>query len=163
MTPLSSGDSLGVAGASVPGPLGFGVSGGGGADPDPLGFGGASYGVSDRSWVMFRSMELSSHSSSCCCWLDVIWWLVPEPLTVVKGLNPLDPSVNQPRSVVAMKEVPKATTCGGDGDGSIERYDVITSVIVLKQTYRGSNENSGEFIHLTLSLCLCSLPFRSLV
>jgi hypothetical protein len=103
MTPLSSGDSLGVAGASVPGPLGFGVSGGGGADPDPLGFDGASYGVSDRSWVMFRSMELSSHSSSCCCWLDAIWWLVPEPLTVVKGLNPLDPSVNQPRSVVGMR------------------------------------------------------------
>jgi hypothetical protein len=36
---------------------------------------------------------------------------------------------------------------------------VIASVIVLKQAYQGSNENSGKFIHFTLSLCLCSWPF----
>jgi hypothetical protein len=40
---------------------------------------------------------------------------------------------------------------------------VIASVIALKKAYQGSNENSGEFDHLTLSLCLCSWPFHSLV
>jgi hypothetical protein len=73
MTRLPSGDSLGVVGASVPDPLGFGVSDGGGADLDLLGlrFGGASYKVSDGSWVMFGSMVLYS-PSSCCCWSETI-------------------------------------------------------------------------------------------
>jgi hypothetical protein len=48
---------------------------------------------------------------------------VPEPSVVVKGFSPLDSPVNQPRFVVSVKGVPKAMTCGGDGDGSIGRYD----------------------------------------
>jgi hypothetical protein len=48
---------------------------------------------------------------------------MPKPPTVMKGLNPFDPPVNQPRSVVGVKGFPKAMTCGGDGGGSIGRYD----------------------------------------
>jgi hypothetical protein len=67
MTQLSMGIVLGVACVLVLDLLGFGVSGGGGADPDPLGlgFGSASYKVGDGGWVMFRSMVLTSPSSTC--------------------------------------------------------------------------------------------------
>jgi hypothetical protein len=44
---------------------------------------------------------------------------VSEPPAVMKGLNPLDPPVNRPRSMVDVKGVTKAMTCVGDGDGSI--------------------------------------------
>jgi hypothetical protein len=40
-----------------------------------------------------------------------------------EGVEPLDLSVNWPRSVVGVKGVPKAMTCGGHGGGSIRRYD----------------------------------------
>jgi hypothetical protein len=68
--------------------------------------------------VMFKSMVLTSPS----CWSEAIWWLMHKPSAVMKGLNPLDPPMSRPRSVVRVKGVLKAMTCGETCGDSIGRY-----------------------------------------